>query len=165
MSLYNAVSFTPREARRRIARWLGGDDLERRVLWGQRLFPVTSRRLTQANLNDPASVLYDYFAIPYESLHTIGQVLNWFDRLGLEYIGSFPPAVLRDYPAMLAHESFGSVDEQYRGPLVQLASKMSRGRDLRCRRPTLSSRAFIQLIWLFVGVRIWCTSARKGVGL
>ena len=164
ISLYNAVGFLPREARRRIARRLGGKDLKRRVIWGQRLFPLLSRRLTRASLNDPASALYDYFAIPHQSLHTIGQVLKWFDRLGLEYLGSFPPAVPLDYPAMLTHESFSSVDEEYRRPLVRLAAKMSPGGALQRRRPGLSSRAAIQLLWLATGVDIWSTAGRKDVG-
>ena len=164
ISLYNAVGFIPRELRRTVARRLGGSDLERRVRWGRRLFPFTSRQLTRANLNDPASALYDYFAIPYQSRHTIGEALRWFDRLDLTYLGSFPPAVPRDYPAMLKHDSFASVDEEYRGWLVRLATMMSREGAIRRGRPGFLSRTAVQLLWLLAGIDIWSTSAQKAFG-
>ena len=161
ISLYNAVAFAPRNLRRRITRRLGDEDLDRRVQWGRRLFPITTRRLTKATRNDHESGLYDYFAIPYESYHTIGQVLKWFDQLGLEYGGSFPPAAIRDYPAMLAHPSFQKVEKRFRGPHVRLAARLSRGGQLQQTRPNFVSRAMIQFIWLVTGTGMWCIAARK----
>jgi 2-polyprenyl-3-methyl-5-hydroxy-6-metoxy-1,4-benzoquinol methylase len=89
ISLYSCSGFLLREARRRVANYLGGEDLQRRVLWGTRLFPLTARRFIRGERNDAQAALYDYFAIPHETLHSVGEVFGWFDRLGLQYIGSF----------------------------------------------------------------------------
>jgi hypothetical protein len=36
----------------------------------------------------------DQFAHPHETVHTVGEVLGWFDACGLEYAASLPPIEL-----------------------------------------------------------------------
>jgi SAM-dependent methyltransferase len=161
ISLYNSLGFLPREARRRVARWLGGEDIDQRVLWGRRCFPFISRRLIKGNRNDAQSALYDYFAIPHESLHSIGEVLAWFDRLGLEYIGSFPPARLDDYPAMFAAEAYKSVEPEFQSRVRFTLARVGSAKVLRRRRPGILSQALVQTMWLLFGVGIFSVGALK----
>ena len=147
ISLYNVLGFMPREVRRRVARLLGGDDLGKRITWGSRLFPFTARRLRRGkeNTDDPESALYDYFAIPHETLHSIGEVLSWFDRCGIDYLGTFPPAKLGDYPAMFSAPEYASVEKRFQSPVSRLVARFGQG-DLRRRRPGWLARKQVQLL-------------------
>jgi len=161
VSLYTSSGFLVREARRRVAKYVGGDDLQLRVLWGRRLFPFTARRLVAGERNDPQSALYDYFAIPHETLHSVGQVLAWFDQLGLEYIGSFAPARLEDYPAMVAHEHYASIESGFQSRFDQVIRRFSKSPEMRRKRPGALSRLLVQSIWFFCGIGVFSMAARK----
>jgi 2-polyprenyl-3-methyl-5-hydroxy-6-metoxy-1,4-benzoquinol methylase len=161
ISLYNSFGFFPREVRRRVAQFLGGADLDRRVLWGRRLFPRTEQRLSQGNRNDPLSALYDYFGIPHETLHSTGQVLDWFDQLGLEYIGSFPPLQLGDYPVMFASKEYKSVERAFQHGLGHRISRFGIMKDMRRQRPGHPLQVLVQMIWLVTGVGVFSMCAQK----
>jgi 2-polyprenyl-3-methyl-5-hydroxy-6-metoxy-1,4-benzoquinol methylase len=161
ISLYNLLGFAPRELRRQITKLLGGKNLDSRVYWGNRLFPFTARRLTRGRRNDPQSALYDYFAVPHESLHTFGEILNWFDQVGLEYTGSFPPALIRDYPAMFAHRRYLSVEKQFQSWLGRLIRSFVISPKMRRTRPDPLSRALVQMIWLVSGIGVFSICGRK----
>jgi 2-polyprenyl-3-methyl-5-hydroxy-6-metoxy-1,4-benzoquinol methylase len=161
ISLYACSGFVLREVRRQIAKFLGGEDLQRRVLWGSKLFPFTARRLMQGERNDAQSALYDYFGIPHETLHSVGQVLRWFDRLGLEYTGSFAPARVEDYPAMFLHEHYESVEDEFQSRLGQLIRLFGKSAVLRRKRPGAPSRLLVQTIWFFCNIGVFSMSARK----
>jgi 2-polyprenyl-3-methyl-5-hydroxy-6-metoxy-1,4-benzoquinol methylase len=151
-SLYNSYGFFPREMRRRVAKLFGGQDLSRRVTWGRRLFPFTTRRLLKGDRYDEQSALYDYFAIPHESLHTLGEMLRWFDRAGLTYSGTFAPARLRDYLPLLADRDYNSIEQSYRSRLAPLIGRFGVGREISGQRPGPISRAMVQILWLLTGV-------------
>jgi 2-polyprenyl-3-methyl-5-hydroxy-6-metoxy-1,4-benzoquinol methylase len=161
ISLYSYSGFLLREARRQVANYLGGEDLQRRVLWGSRLFPFTARRLMRTERNDAQVGLYDYFAIPHETLHSVGEVLGWFDRLRLQYIGTFAPARLEDYPAMFLHEHYPSVEPGFQSRFGQLIRAFSKSAQLRRKRPGALSRLLVQTIWFFCGVGVFSIAARK----
>ena len=161
ISVYNSFGCFPREARRQVTFILGGDDLDRRVHWGKKLFPFTARRLMMGERIDVLSALYDYFAIPHEALHSIGQVLSWFDGLELEYAGSFPPARLGDYPAMFAHKGYESVGEELQSLPRRLIGRLGRSRKMRRSRPGLLQRGLVQALWPATGINIFCMCARK----
>ena len=161
ISLYNVLGFFPREVRRRVALLLGGKDLDRRVRWGRRLFPFTVRRLTKDDRYDSQSALYDYFAIPHETLHSIGQVLRWLDRCGLEYMGSFAPACLRDYSAMFAHEAYLAVEEEFQSGIGRRLGRLSRSAKMLRARPGVLSRGLVQMMWLVRGLGAFCMCARR----
>ena len=40
---------------------------------------------------------YDTYGIPYEEVHSAGEVLGWLKRANVEYKGSFAPLRVRDY--------------------------------------------------------------------
>ena len=161
ISLYTSSGFLLREARRQVAKAIGGEDLRRRVLWGSRLFPFTARRLIRGERNDPQSALYDYFGIPHETLHSIGQVLGWFDRLGLEYTGTFPPARIGDYPAMFAHRDYSSVENEFHSRLGEALRLFTKSAVLTPERPGALSRALVQGIWFFGRIGVFSIAARK----
>ena len=73
-----------------IVRMVAGEDIDNRVAWAKRLFPGTCRKL-KLNREDYDVVLYEDFGIPYESQHSVGGVLGWFDRNGIDYLGAFGP--------------------------------------------------------------------------
>jgi 2-polyprenyl-3-methyl-5-hydroxy-6-metoxy-1,4-benzoquinol methylase len=161
ISLYSCSGFLLREARRRVANYLGGEDLQRRVLWGSRLFPFTARRFIRGQRNDAQAALYDYFAIPHETLHSVGEVLGWFDRLGLQYIGTFAPARLEDYPAMFLHEHYPSVEPGFQSRFGQFIRAFSKSAQLRSKRPGALSRLLVQTIWFLCGIGVFSIAARK----
>lgn len=161
ISLYNSFGMFPRELRRRVACILGGSNLDCRVKWGCRLFPLTARSHLKGERNDPQSALYDYFAIPHESLHSIGGVLVWFEKVGLEYVGSFAPTCLRDYPAMFAHKGFESVEKEFRSPLGKVLKGLNISKNIFRKRPSVLSRLIVQSIWFLLGINIFCMCGRK----
>jgi 2-polyprenyl-3-methyl-5-hydroxy-6-metoxy-1,4-benzoquinol methylase len=161
ISLYTSSGFLLREARRQVAKAIGGEELRRRVLWGSRLFPFTARRLIKGERNDSQSALYDYFGIPHETLHSIGQVLGWFDRLGLEYTGTFPPARIGDYPAMFAHREYSSVETEFQSRLGELFRLFTKPATLTPEPPGTLSRALVQSMWFFGRIGVFSIAARK----
>jgi 2-polyprenyl-3-methyl-5-hydroxy-6-metoxy-1,4-benzoquinol methylase len=161
ISLYTSSGFLLREARRQVAKAIGRKDLRRRVLWGSRLFPFTARRLIKGERNDSQSALYDYFGIPHETLHSIGQVLGWFDRLGLEYTGTFPPARIGDYPAMFAHRDYSSVETEFQSRLGEASRLFTKSATLTPERPGALSRAVVQSIWFLARIGVFSIAARK----
>ena len=161
ISLYNSISFTPREIRRSSARFVGRGDEDRSVRWGKRLFPLTSRRLAQGKRIDSQSALYDYFGVPYQSCHSLGEVLDWFSALDLEYCGAFPPLLLRDYPAMFREDSFRAVERVYPRRWLRHVGRFGHGKEMRREQPGLLSRALVQTLWLVTGVPMSSMCGRK----
>lgn len=161
VSFYNLFGFFPREVRRQIAKLLGGRDLDKRILWGTRLFPFIKRRLLEGDRNDPQSALYDYFAIPHETLHSVGEVLRWFDQLGLEYTGCFAPARIRDYPAMYARKEYKMVEKKYKTRLLENIMGGLGVVEMRRERPCPLSRLLVQMLWLICGIDMFSICGRK----
>jgi SAM-dependent methyltransferase len=161
VSLYNSFGFFAHEVRRQVAKKLGGNDLEGRVRWGCRLFPFTARRLVKGTRHDPQAALYDYFAIPHETLHSVGEVLGWFDQLGLEFIGSFAPTHLRGYPAMFAHQGYEAAQNEFRSHVGPLLGRLGIPKNRRYGRPGPLSRLLVQLIWSLWGIGVFSMSGRK----
>jgi 2-polyprenyl-3-methyl-5-hydroxy-6-metoxy-1,4-benzoquinol methylase len=161
ISLYTSSGFLLREARRQVAKAMGGEDLQQRVMWGRRLFPLTTRRLIRGERNDPQSPLYDYFGIPHETLHSIGQVLGWFDRLGLEYTGTFPPARIGDYPAMFRHRDYSSVETEFHSRFGEAFCLFTKSATLTPKRPGALARALVQSLWFFGRIGVFSIAARK----
>lgn len=98
ISMYNKFTRYVNLQRQRVCKVLGGDDMEKRAKWGRRLFPITMHKMNKRyhGLNTD-EIAYDIFAAPHESLHTASEMLEWFDKTGVEYLGSFAPLRLQDY--------------------------------------------------------------------
>ncbi|MFW6192808.1 MAG: class I SAM-dependent methyltransferase [Gemmatimonadota bacterium] len=161
VSLYNLAGFLPRMIRWRIVRLVADEDPRDRVRWGRRLFPRTAARLHDDRLNDTESPLFDYFGVSRQSVHSLGEVLGWLDRCGLEYRGSFPPARLSDYPAMFAHPAYSTVEAKFRGPVQRWLARLGRGSELDRERPAFPSRLAAQFLWLVAGVGVFCVGGCK----
>lgn len=160
VSLYNSWGFWPRSLRWNVARILGGADLDRRVDWGRRLFPFTSKKLVNDDLEDPETLLYDYFAAPRQSTHSVGEVLKWFDRVGLNFQGGFPPVRATNYPALFRHEAYESIEEELKSPLYRLVAHVG-DLEMSRARPAFFERFLSELMWLFAGVDIFSMCGTK----
>jgi SAM-dependent methyltransferase len=160
VSLYNSWGFLPRSLRWNIARLLGGADLDRRVDWGRRLFPFTSKKLVNDDLEDPETLLYDYFAAPRQSTHSVSEVLRWFDRVGLDFHGSFPPVRPTNYPALFRHEAYESIEDELKSPLYRLVARVG-NLEMSRDRPASLERFLSELMWLFAGVDIFSMGGTK----
>ena len=161
VSFYNSYGFLPRELRRQIAKYLGGEDLQKRVLWGRRLFPFTTRRLEKGDRNDFESALYDYFAIPHQSLHSVQEVVSWFDQLGLTYTGGFPPVSWNDNIAMFRERDYQSVESNFYSPIGSLVGRIWGDTIYRYTRPSRFTLSLIQSLWLLAGIDIFSLSGQK----
>ena len=169
LSVYSLYSRFIHRLKQRLIGFLAGEDIEKRCLWGKRLFPFTARKLKLRAHDDSDAVLYDQFAIPHESLHTVGELLEWFDRNGIEYMGGFGPLRIRDhlYAACLPeYEQFETTFDGY--VLARVASRCLKGlaRLLRYHaddqptftRPSRASQLMVQIGWFFLGLRFSCFS-------
>jgi SAM-dependent methyltransferase len=161
VSLYHRLGLMRGDLQRRLVRRFGGDDLDARVRWGRRLFPGVTRRNMGDDYHDPQTVLYDHFAIPHQSLHTVGQMLRWFDRLGLRYLGAFPPARLRDYLPMLACDEYKSVEPEIQSRLGRTLGRLGTPEKMGRDRPGPFSRFTVQTLWGACGIGVFSVGGRK----
>jgi SAM-dependent methyltransferase len=178
VSVYNTFSRLPHVLKQRLVWRVAGADPDRRVAWAKRLFPRTCRALQRNRGDDSDVLLYDAFAIPHESRHSVGEVLHWFDRNDIQYLGAFGPVTLRDTflaLRLIRHHEF----DRFRGffdgfPLASsVVDRLSRlaGRPpvdawlapRAFRRPWALSRGLVQLCWALLGFRfsIFSLSGRK----
>lgn len=176
VSVYSLYSRFLHRARQRFINRIAGEDVEKRMRWGRRLFPLTARKLKLRAHDDSDAVLYDQFSIPHESLHTIGEVLGWLDRHDLAFMGAFGPLRLRDYLYAACLPEYDRIETTFDGSLLaraasrvlKLTSALSgvRPDDERVfERPNGLSRLLVQVAWFFLGLRFSCFSiaARKPV--
>ncbi|HXH82451.1 MAG TPA: class I SAM-dependent methyltransferase [Candidatus Tectomicrobia bacterium] len=182
VSLYNAFSRLPHVARQRVVQALAGPDLDRRVALAQRLFPRTCRALAANRGDGSDALLYDAFAMPHESRHSVGQVLGWFDRNGIVYLGAFGPITLRDNLralALLRRDDYAAFGRFLRGytlarwtaaALSAVADRMVPSSALEALPgpavPSRLARGLVQTGWLLLGFRfsIFSLSGRKAAG-
>jgi ubiquinone/menaquinone biosynthesis C-methylase UbiE len=169
VSVYSRYSRYILRQKQRLIGLLAGDDIEKRCQWGKRLFPITARKLKLRAHDESDSVLYDQFAIPHESLHTVGEILGWLSDNDLDYLGAFGPLRLRDHiyaAALPEYERFETTFDGY--PLARVASRCLKGlahalryrpEDLRrFPSPSVLSRFMVQAAWFALGLRFSCFS-------
>jgi SAM-dependent methyltransferase len=168
VSLYNAYSRRVLRMKQTLCRLLGGDDIDKRVAWGERLFGRTLRKLDQRyhGLNTK-QIAYDIFGFPHESLHTANEVLGWFDRTNVRYKGAFAPLRFADYLYAFSQPEYSRFRAAFDGfPIMRLvadgmfglASRLGPSDDLIRdfpRPPGLSAR-FWQATWIAFGLRFNC---------
>jgi ubiquinone/menaquinone biosynthesis C-methylase UbiE len=166
VSLYNQYSRFLLNLRQKICAKLGGNDLEARCRWKERLFPFCTRKLNKRyhNLNYK-EVLYDCYACPHETLHTGHEILKWFDSTGIVYTGSFAPLRLQDYPYIFSLPEYREFRKTFDGfPVMRMAGD-ALARLMGCRhragvkefrRPSRLNTILCQLLWIPFGLRISC---------
>ncbi len=166
VSLYNAYTRSWLRAKQTLCRWLGGDDIDARAWWGRRLFPITmwslNRRYHGLNYEN---VSYDVFGFPHESLHTATEVLTWFDRTGLKYIGSFAPLRLQDYLYAFSLPEYRQFRQTFGGfPLLRLtadglakiAPRLAKNTQPPFPRPWRIQTILSQMAWVPFSIRFSC---------
>jgi ubiquinone/menaquinone biosynthesis C-methylase UbiE len=166
VSLYNTYTRSWLRAKQSVCKWLGGDDIDARARWGRRLFPLTmwslNKRYHELNYEE---ISYDVFGFPHESLHTAGEVLNWFDRTGVSYIGSFAPLRLQDYLFAFSLPEYHRFRRTFSGfPLMRFTAdtlaKVSTQLPIRSEppfpRPGALQAVLCQTMWLPFSLRFNC---------
>jgi len=178
VSVYSLYSRYIHRVRQRWINRLAGDDIEARCRWGKRLFPLTARKLKKRAHDDSDAILYDQFSIPHESLHTVGEILQWFDENGVEYMGAFGPLRVRDYLLAARLPEYKTLETTFDGYLVtRLTSAVLKRVSRFCYpdpprthtfpRPSRLSQLMVQVAWMFLGLRFSCFSIagrKRGVG-
>ena len=169
VSVYNSYSRYILRQKQRLLAWIAGDDIEKRCKWGKILFPITARKLMLRAHDESDAVLYDQFAIPHESLHTVGEILGWLRDNDLEYLGAFGPLRVRDHIHAAALPDYEKFETTFAGyPLARVASACLKGlaKGLGYRAddvrtfppPNRVSRFLVQTAWCFLGLRFSCFS-------
>lgn len=103
--LYNKWNHWRHNQQKRRVDRLAGADLDRKFAVAHRLYGTTPvDQMTPAEI----AGFYDQYCHPHKSDHTVGETLQWFNTMQLDYWGSYPPLRFRDFVAMA----------QYRGSLM-----------------------------------------------
>ena len=178
VSLYSQYSRRLLRFKQTICKWLGRNDIDARVRWGNRLFSGTLRKLDARyhGLNTE-QIGYDIFGFPHESLHTAGQVLRWFDESNVRFKGAFAPLRVRDYLYAFAQPEYRRFRATLAGfpamravsDILEKASANAHGHGDVMRvfpRPGPLSRAMSQSAWILFGLRFNCFTIAgiKGIG-
>lgn len=177
VSLYNSFSRRVLRTKQTICKLLGGDDIDKRVKWGFKLFGGTMRKLdARYHGTNTMQIAYDIFGFPHESLHSGSEVLGWFDKTGLEYIGSFAPLRLTDYFYAFQQPEYERFRATFAGfpvmravadGMTKVAAKMGpkEGTVPPFPRPSRAQAWLCQAMWIPFGLRFNCftmAAVKKG---
>lgn len=155
--LYNKYNHWRHNLQKAKVTRLGGSDLQKRFEVAHRLYgtkPVA--QMTPAEI----AGFYDQYCHPHKSDHSIGEMLGWFDALGLRYWGAYPPLRVSDFIGMAQYR--GSLAQQYPNFHTGLARNVVAvwlhlpamgARKPPFRRPNLFARFFWQLVYAVQGSR------------
>jgi len=168
VSLYNSYSRRILRSKQIACKWLGGDDIDKRVAWGERLFGRTLKKLDKRyhGLNTK-QIAYDIFGFPHESLHSAGEVLNWFKETNVRYKGSFAPLRIRDYFYAFSQPEYYAFRTTFSGfpvmsrvadSMTSLAKLTRKGKETIRNFPAPSgfSAWTCQMGWILFGLRFNC---------
>ncbi len=168
VSLYSKYSRRLLRAKQQTCKMLGGDDIDKRVEWGEKLFSGTLRKLDKRyhGLNTK-QIAYDIFGFPHESLHSAGEVLRWFDDNAVDYKGSFAPLRIQDYFYAFSLPEYAVFRSTFSGfpvmrwvaDLMDMVSKRiidSESSIVEFPRPGALSRCLSQTMWIPFGLRFNC---------
>ena len=166
VSLYNTYTRFWLRAKQTLCRWLGGDDIDARARWGRRLFPLTMWSLNKRYHGFNAEeIAYDIFGFPHESLHTAHEVLGWFDRTGVQYIGSFAPLRFQDYLFAFSLPEYRQFRATFDGfpvmrltadLLARLAARLGSRSEPPFPRPSRIEAILCQTAWIPFATRFNC---------
>jgi len=167
VSLYSKYSRRLLRIKQTICKWLGGEDIDKRVAWGERLFGGTLRKLDKRyhGLNTK-QISYDIFGFPHESLHSAQEVLGWFEKTGVEFMGAFAPLRVRDYLYAFSQPEYKQFRQTFNGfPVMRavsdfmfrLAKVAGHQKNIPpFPKPGPLSLWLCQLMWIIFGLRFNC---------
>jgi ubiquinone/menaquinone biosynthesis C-methylase UbiE len=175
VSVYNKFGRLRHNMKQSWVNWLAREDLDKRVAIAKKWFPRTCKKLQRRMRSESDTILYDAFGIPHESQHTVGEILRWFDRKGLEYIGAFGPVTIRDNLFALAQPEYEKFQDSFEAfPLSLYVGKFlkklggiiwntSHENNIVFERPSWFSRGIVQMGWFVLGFRfsIFSLAGRK----
>jgi ubiquinone/menaquinone biosynthesis C-methylase UbiE len=168
VSLYNRYSRRVLRMKQSLCKLLGGDNIDKRVEWGEKLFGRTLKKMDKRHHGvNTKQIAYDIFGFPHESLHSVSEVLGWFDKTNVEYKGAFAPVRLQEYIYAFSQPEYAAFRSTFSGfPLMRLVTDaMSRvapligGNDKIKRhfpRPSFLSSMLVQTMWIPFGLRFNC---------
>lgn len=168
VSLYNTYSRRVLRMKQTLCKSLGGDNIDKRVEWAEKLFRGTLRKLDKRyHGQNTKAIAYDIFGFPHESLHSAAEVLGWFDRTNVEYKAAFAPLRLQDYFYAFAQPEYAVFRSTFAGfPLMRLvADAMFRTAGLvagdaktvrQFPRPSRFETHLVQSMWIPFGLRFNC---------
>ena len=168
VSLYNSFSRRVLRAKQTTCKLLGGDDIDKRVEWGKRLFRRTMTKLDKRYHGVKTDqIAYDIFGFPHESLHSAHEVLKWFEKTGVKFKGAFAPLRIRDYFYAFSLPEYKSFRSTFDGfPVMRfVADIIDRGTNMFVRskepiktfpKPSLLSTWITQSGWIIFGLRFNC---------
>lgn len=132
---------------------LAGPDVERRFEVAHRLYA----KKAVEDMNPDEKVTFYNMYCPEKSDHELGELLSWFDRLGLTYWGSYPALRIRDFISLAQYRSTllsqYPTRTKYVGRLLALAAKLPSFDMTRppLRKPSVFHRFFWQAVYAWQG--------------
>jgi ubiquinone/menaquinone biosynthesis C-methylase UbiE len=147
--------------RRAVIDLLEREDLDRRAELAGKLFGRGMRKLAEKEQVPLEGVLYDQFAHPCESRHSVGQALAWFNQANIQYLGTWPPVEWSQLGKGLRFS-------YYFAPLRKssaarfLLKLFPDARSAPDRSPGFLTRATMQSLWAFNQLQLFAISGRKG---
>ncbi len=85
IGLYNLYGRLTHRTNRMWIKLVAGDNIDDRLNYVEK--SIYKRKLKSAH---EIAYVADKYVNPYESYHTVGEVLNWFDKNDITYTGSYP---------------------------------------------------------------------------
>lgn len=131
---------------------LAGPDVEQRFAVAHRYY---GRKPVEQMTPEEIAVFYDQYCHPHKSDHTLGETIHWFESLGLQPWGSFPPVSVRG--ALGALRRRAELLDEY--PLKSRTWRrlLAAGKFLPASRPRVParpgvmSRGFWQAVYAWMG--------------
>jgi SAM-dependent methyltransferase len=161
VSVYNTFGRWPVTIRQKILQKLAPNDPDKRVKLGMKYFPGPFKKLDKRYYGlNTEQLAYDTFGIPFEQVHSAGEVLGWLKRANVKYKGSFAPLRVSDYFYAFSLDEYKDFRSTFTGyPATQKVSdllyKLSSGKKgqsiTQFKYPGPLSRGICQLMWLLIG--------------
>jgi ubiquinone/menaquinone biosynthesis C-methylase UbiE len=168
VSLFNSYSRRILRLKQSLCKRLGGEDIDKRVEWGERLFGRTLKKIDKRyHSMNTKQIAYDIFGFPHESLHSAGEVLEWFKETNVRYKGSFAPLRIRDYFYAFSQPEYFSFRSTFSGfPVMQrvtdlmtsVVKLLGKSKETIHNFPTPDpfSAWVCQMGWILFGLRFNC---------
>jgi ubiquinone/menaquinone biosynthesis C-methylase UbiE len=134
--VYNNFAHMIPNLRRGIVNIFAGEDIHKRVDLAKKLFPGYLKRCNAARI-------YDEFAHPHKSEHSIAEVLSWFYRFGIRYLSVYPKFVFQGF----YYTRKGNTIYKQTGRFIRIDDKFS--------NPNLLNRLSSGLLQLLRGYRAY----------